>query len=458
MESGVSSLLNADSFHRSTKNQVGQTFAKPNAPSKFFCPQHQEANCTTTFGRKAECKNHMLNFHNLQQEWKCPTCLAIFDRANDYSKHNRDEHAGQLVFPATDVVTNLLAKQVFACGFQSCENLFSSWAEWFDHITAHMRDGKKPSDWSYTVVIRNLLRQPNLRDAWEQMMLRSYGTTQHMLEWDPSTARQLCQKLECRDFRPGVHVVVQAANLLGQRMSSDQLDLLCRETRQIRLATPSCDSVPYYEDNEELDRILMRPTLSNTASTPGVHALSRPYFPPVFDQHQVGGNVFGFMGMQPLSGILQSDQSHIDSYRKNGSAQGYEQTQTEQYSQLSPQVFHEELPQLQARLDFAHGVEAAFADATPASDRDEQPTHILQEFQYYDYPKFAKLSKQRSLHDIIRRVRSSTSLSSKKSHSSLEAESTQAAPPPPPLPSNSITPPTRSRASSTSQRSWQPRK
>jgi len=453
IESGVSLPSNADGFLSSTRSQVGQTHARANTPRRFFCTYHEETGHSTIwFGRKAEGKNHMNKFHSLVKEWKCPACQTIFDRDTDYERHYRDEHAEQPVFRATDVVTNLLPKQVFACGFRRCENLFSLWSDWFDHITAHMKDNKKPSDWSYTVVIRNLLRQPDLRDPWERMMLHRYGTTQYALHWDPSSARQLCQKLECRDFRPGINFVVEAANMLG-RLALDQST---REIMQIRLETPSCDSVPYYQDNEHLDRILMRPAPSAAASTPGVPDLSPQYYSDAFGGRQTPGNAFSFMGIQSVPSIPRSGQSHAEPYHSTTSAQAYEQTQAQQYSPFTPATFDEELQQASGRMDFGNGVQRSLVGDTAVLDGAPQPSHILQDLNYYDYDNYAKQSTQRR--SFLRRVQSSMSLSSKKSQSSLDVDNTQAIPPVPPVPSNSTTPPARSRASSMSQRSKSTRK
>lgn len=460
IESGTSSVPTADTLFSSTRSQFGNTLAKPNQPRIFFCTYHEELHLPTPFfRRKAECKAHMMRFHNLGSEWKCPTCQTIFDRDIDYDKHNRDEHAGQPVLPATDVVTNLLPKQVFACGFQGCENLYGSWDEWFDHITGHMKKGKAPSDWSYNVVIRNLLLQRDLRDHWEQMMLRTYGTTQHALKWKPSSARQLCQKLECRDFRPGIQTLVEDAYLIGL-LASAPVHSVAGQTMQIHLDTPSCDFVPCYRDNDNLDRILMRPVRVNSTSTSVLHDHPPQYHQHIFEGHQAAGDNFDFVDVSSVPGPSGAARSRVGPYQSSASLQGYEQTQMEQYTHFSPPAFNEDLPRAPESFDFNYGVQGQTVSNSPRPNRDPQPSHILQELQYFDYPKFAKANTPRSWTPgaLIRRARSSVPLSSKKSHSSLEADPTQATPAVPPVHANSITPPGRPCSSSGSQRSRQSRK
>ena len=302
------------------------------------------------------------------------------------------------------------------------------------------------------MVIRNLLRQQDLRDPWERMMLRRYGTTQYPLHWDPSSARQLCQKLECRDFRPGINFVIEAANTLG-RLALDQST---REIMQIRLETPSCDSVEYYQDNEQLDRILMRPALPTVASTPSVPDLSPQYYSNAFGVRQAPGNAFGFMGIQSVPSIARSDQSDAEPYHSSPSIRSYDQTRAQQYSSFTPTMFHEELPQASERMDFSSEVQRPLVGDTAVLSGAQQPNHILQDMNYFDYDNYAKQSTQRR--SFLRRVQSSMSLSSKKSQSFLDVDNTQAVPPLPPVPSNSTTPPARSRASSMSQRSKSTRK
>lgn len=460
IESGASSAQTADTLLSSTRSQFGRMLAKPNAPRICFCTYHEELGLPTIFfGRKAECKNHMMNFHNLgrdPREWKCPTCLTIFDRENDYTRHNRIEHARQPVLPPTEVVVNILPKQVFACGFQGCENLYTSSDEWFDHITGHMKEGKAPSDWSYNTVIGNLLRQRDLRDYWERM-LRAYSTTQHTLNWEPGSARQLCQKLECRDFRPGIQSLVKVAYFLGLR----------GDTMQIGFETPNCDLVPPYEDNDHLDRILMRPGRPNSTSTSVIH--DRPPQQPlhIFEGGQARGNNFELMDISSVLGPSSAAQSHVGSYQSSASLQCYEQTQIDQYTRLSSPAFNADLSHppecFDFDFDFDFSIQSHPVDNSHGPNRDPQSGHILQEFQYYDYQNFARANTPRQWTPgaLIRRARSSMSLSSKKSLSSLEADPTQTVPPVPPVPPvpvNSIMPPGRSRSSSFSQRSRPSRK
>lgn len=74
--------------------------------------------------------------------------------------------------------------RAIGCGFRGCEEVFYGRAQKgkpgnviFDakqHLTKHMQDGKLPHDWDYSTSIRNLLRQPDVSEIWQDV-IRSGG-------------------------------------------------------------------------------------------------------------------------------------------------------------------------------------------------------------------------------------------------------------------------------------------
>lgn len=267
---------------------------------------------------------------------------------------------------------------------------------------------EKIIDWSYSVVIRNLLRQRDIRDHWEQMMLRMYGTTQHAFDWKPSSARQLCQKLECRDFRPSIQSLVEAAHLLGLPALAS-MHSAAGQNMQTRLETPSCDFVPCYQDSDHLDRILMRPARVNSTSTSVVHDGQPQCYPHTFEGNEAAGDNFDFMDVSSVPDPSGTAQSHVGPYKIGGPLQGYERTQMEQYTQFSPAAPVED----PGSFDLDYAVRSQTVDNSSGHNRDLQPGHILQEFQYYDFAKFAKANTPRPWNPRtwVRRARSSMSLS-----------------------------------------------
>jgi len=377
----------------------------------FYCPYQQYhedlGKPPPYFHKKGDCKVHMKNFHNLEYEWPCTRCYKKFDRESDFLKHFGRAHPGHKPGKLTDIVTRLLPKQVFACGFQDCENLSQSWEPWFNHITSHMNDGMTIAQWNDSVVISNLLRQNVLRQSWENLLYRIHGPSRPSLVWQPPNARVLCQKLECQDFRPGIQFLVQAAYRLAL-FGSTPIDSLPGQYLQIGLGTPTCDSVPEFKDNDHLDRILMRnrpDTLSPVSNPPSLDYLT--------DTGQRQPNLdsvpFGFMTEQSMSIIHPSGQMQIF----NGvTLPSYtpEQTPFPDFSgfgldQSGPGLSRTVFPDTHDQMDV------------------ESP-HPLQQLNYFDWDGFVKENSQ-SPHTpgrLLRRAKSSMSLSSKKLRPSPEVD------------------------------------
>lgn len=351
----------------------------------YFCTYHHEfGGPLPYFRKKGDCKAHMMRFHNLGKEWPCPICHWIFDRDNDLLKHCRVDHPRWPLPPITDIVTQLLPKQVFACGFHGCERLFSFWDEWFDHVANHMRNGLTPSDWQYSLVIANLLHQTNLCQMWEYFLSQTYGTTQPPLQWTPSTSRQLCQKLECQDFRPGINYLVHAAHQLG-RPKSVSTNSEPPSALQFGLRTPSCDSIPSYRGNEQLDNILMRSAKINLSLRSSDNRCS----------------------LSTCSTVVDREESRIE----NSTSQGFDldeevsfSTPASTFPPDSTQEPTHPFPQF-TTIHFDENFCTSFdpdpsrstfhphtADhpSTPNASTQPETLHILQQFNYFDYDRFAR--------------------------------------------------------------------
>jgi len=354
------------------------------SPTRFyFCTYHHELGGPLPyFRKKGDCKAHMMKFHNLGKEWTCPMCHWIFDRDNDLVKHCRVDHPRQPLPPITDIVTQLLPKQVFACGFHGCESLFSFWDAWFDHVANHMRNGLTPSDWQYSLVIANLLNQTNLRQMWEYFLSQTYGTAQPRLEWKPSTSRQLCQKLECQDFRPGINYLLHAAHQLG-RPKSESTNPASPPDLQVCLRTPSCDSVPSYRDNEQLDDILMRPDKipsSDNRYPPSVCST-------LVDREEPRDENSASQAMPVTPGF---DPEDAISDVTSASFPNYTQESIHPFLQFTGIHLGENSCPDSSRPTFHPNTFAHSTTVNTSSSTQPEALHILQQFYYFDYDRFVR--------------------------------------------------------------------
>jgi hypothetical protein len=368
----------------------------------YFCPYHEELGLQHDgFGKKGDCKDHLRSFHNLGKEWSC--CFETFDREQDVINHRRLRHAGTPDQQLTVEPTELLPKEWSACGFRGCQDLFSDWNDWVDHITNHMRDGKQRADWSYNVKVQNLLRQSDLHSQWQNLLQCKYGTCDapDWLEWRPRSARQLVQKLERRDFRPGILLLLQAALDLGY---ADQRS-------QVLLSTPSVASLLIEGRMEDRDRILMRP------STTPTHTYSTA-------ENQL-----------PYPSTLQGDRPPSTPDREGISERSnFENMDFRPFHNVS-EIFVSDPDNIESSEDwssaiFDRGVSQQQEAGKEFSSEVAQGLHALEQFKYYDYRGFAReqfgmvvpLPPLSSPAGGLRRVFSSASLTDRRSQSSMESE------------------------------------
>ena len=200
----------------------------PNASGKsYFCTYAAEDGKTELFGSKSDWKKHEKNFHETGKEYQCPDlgCSQTFSRDYDYYQHCK-RHGNLNALPASEMMRELPQKIAFGCGFNHCKVVYYSWNERCNHIADHMKkEGKTPSDWSYSNVIRNLFRQQkqNIREISKMMFDQFYQQKKidrSRLSWLPSNTRGLRQNLESGIFYPNVEVFIQKAIELSSLSAS----------------------------------------------------------------------------------------------------------------------------------------------------------------------------------------------------------------------------------------------
>lgn len=88
-------------------------------------------------------------------------------------------------------------KDAWGCGF--CASLLTTWEERCEHIALHFEE-KGSSKWNFTNVVLGLLKQPELADAWNQLMLQRHGEEQNWpsLSWESKKCNRLRYKLETK--------------------------------------------------------------------------------------------------------------------------------------------------------------------------------------------------------------------------------------------------------------------
>lgn len=158
--------------------------------------------------------------------------------------------------PLTDIRIQLLPRVVYGCGFDGCKAVLAGWNERCNHVAdRHMKkEGKKRSEWKYSNIIHNLLRQGSTQNAWKGLFsdLQS-KQPRYQITWKQENTRVLKQKLECSDMRPNIDIILHTALSLREgRPFNDVVEL------DPSFRTPSQDSVPDFDKltEDELNHIL----------------------------------------------------------------------------------------------------------------------------------------------------------------------------------------------------------
>jgi hypothetical protein len=213
------------------------TIALPTVELKtlYFC-----TNCDESFQERDDWQNHEDLQHERQYFWCCPSpgCDKVFNSAADFTAHHARSHACHRCSHADDIRRPLPSKRSWGCGFDQCKRYFDSWDQRCDHVAAHfeqlaaMDDDHLvacPSEWKYANMLRNLLRQPDIREAYKRMLVSFHGADKFFwpkMRWHPSNTVELLRKLEYRDFREGVQEIARVACSLGQPAQAEMVRIV----------------------------------------------------------------------------------------------------------------------------------------------------------------------------------------------------------------------------------------
>lgn len=178
------------------------------APKNFACTF-----CDKALKSKPYWKSHEEEFHEQRLTWRCPDCEQIFHAGKRFREHHTKLHgcehckqpreSGQPTSrKASPCVKKyeivMHDKDAWGCGF--CGTLLSTWEERCEHIALHFEE-KSSIKWNFTNVILGLLKQTEVADAWNNLMLQRHGsesTNWPNLAWDSKRCNRLRYKLETK--------------------------------------------------------------------------------------------------------------------------------------------------------------------------------------------------------------------------------------------------------------------
>ena len=262
--------------------------------AKFFCTFCAENGKSENnrYGKKSDWKRHLTKFHETGEEFPCSVCVEVFKRHYDLHQHFRQSHSDKPTPPASDIRVQMLDKDkklAFGCGFLKCKAVLSTWEEWCKHVAGHIEHGGTVSQWSYSTVIRNLLRQEGICDDAKAFLIQAcnkWNKNRSELEWRPedSITRILRQKLECCDFGPDRDAFLELSFRAGFNMPF---------RLPVGLGLPSLDSTSKHDALNVYELDIPTDGLSNSYSTSQFENAPPEYqlTPSSLEQPQLGSTI-----------------------------------------------------------------------------------------------------------------------------------------------------------------------
>lgn len=240
------SLVNSVKAHSPNRNntpyRAGQTFArattygtpalvKPtNQDHKYWCTVCDNHSFQNSDGWKKHEKEHEIKyvcllggiFETTNEGRRCILCGALnqpdshhsvhniapcveatnrpsFKRRYDMVGHLRDYHAiydtanGGII---ADRWRCQSSKSAWSCGF--CIHLSPALQAHLRHIgTEHFEKGQSIKDWKYSNVIRGLLLQPEIKEAWQHLLHSLDISRPQEIRWNKVKTENLLYRLEC---------------------------------------------------------------------------------------------------------------------------------------------------------------------------------------------------------------------------------------------------------------------
>jgi hypothetical protein len=229
----------------------------PKVKTLYFC-----TTCEESFQERDDWQQHEHDTHEQQYYWTCPNenCDYIFTREGLFIEHHQQAHGCDNCAHASESQNPLPSKRSWSCGFDKCKGVFDSWEMRCGHVCGHFESlaqhddtSSQPSQWKYTNMIRNLLRQPDVKDAYKRVMSKCHGDDKVFwpkMKWDAASSEELKRRLEYRDFRSGVKNLARMACQLGAPISADTtIKITLEPADDSPIDTPSPDSPTLVDPN-----------------------------------------------------------------------------------------------------------------------------------------------------------------------------------------------------------------
>lgn len=148
-----------------------------------YPPRYHCTFCDAMFACPGQWRDHELRDHDRPEEHLCSICHDSFSDRPSLASHYRDIH-NLSSSPTTQHMVKLPTRGAWGCGF--CGAFVQSRPDYLDHVGRHCEEGMQGAHWQHSSVIRGLLKQPKIAEAWNRLVTnqeRDRGTRLHFT-WD----------------------------------------------------------------------------------------------------------------------------------------------------------------------------------------------------------------------------------------------------------------------------------
>ncbi len=183
--SRASSLFSVSSWRSkrdiASEPPTGPVTSKINNPSPlryYWC-----TTCDEVLADKESLKRHDDERHYSPKKLMCPTpgCCRVFWDIDAFRQHHQLFHRGGSRSHSDAQLEYMGQRKHWACGF--CLVVHDSRHANFEHVTEHLARGCTIDEWSHTFVIRGLLLQPLVCDAWNEL-LKPWRSSRYNIRWN----------------------------------------------------------------------------------------------------------------------------------------------------------------------------------------------------------------------------------------------------------------------------------
>jgi hypothetical protein len=297
--------------------ELPQALETVESKSFYFC-----TTCDTSFDDSKSWREHEYETHERQYFWSCPApgcSKRIVTCSADFEKHHEEAHGCENCSHAYGVKRPFPSKRAWGCGFDNCQETFNSWDLRCDHVATHFEEMADDDDkeshlnqWKYSNMIRNLLRQPDVNDAYDREMTKLHGDDKVFwprMKWQADSSTDLRRRLEYRDFREGVKEIASMSIRLGSPQAQSPLP-----PQSPPPPPPTQPQIPQINltESEDVTPRIVNQMIDSPINNYGGALVSPLPLDPKYLSHidkfpPPGTNPFDFYGPVPPSPIIQLD-------------------------------------------------------------------------------------------------------------------------------------------------------